>query len=103
MPKPELVAIDVLSGVIEEARFMAAIRSANIFSSSSGVDGIVKLDSCRCIAFVVADDVELEASDCSSRIASVRLLLRVLMVRIDSSRSIVSTLTFQYVLICIRI
>ena len=47
MPKPELVASDILSGVIEEARFMAAIRSENIVSSSSGVDGIVKLDSCR--------------------------------------------------------
>ena len=47
MLTPELAAIEILSGVIEEARFMAAIRSANIFSSSSGVDGIVKLDSCR--------------------------------------------------------
>ena len=64
MPKPELVASDILCGVIfEAARVMAAIHSENIISSSSGVDGIVKLESCRRLSLDDADGVELEPSD----------------------------------------
>ena len=64
MPKPELVASDILSGVIfEAAKVMAAIRSENIILSSSCVDGIVNLESCRRFLFDDADGVELEASE----------------------------------------
>ena len=92
MPKPELVASDILSGVIfEAAKVMVAIRSENIILSSSCVDGIVNYESCRRFSFDDADGVELEASEGSSRIASAKLLLRVLIVGTDWLRSIIST------------